>query len=58
MKVWWAYSASRDHGRAAAASRIRKRSVTAERAGCRGGERVVVAGQTALAGQRTETVIR
>jgi hypothetical protein len=58
MKVWWAYSASCDHGRAAASSRIRKRSVTAERAGCRGGERVVVAGQTALAGQRTEKVIR
>lgn len=45
MTVWWTYSASRDHGRAAAASRIGKRSVTAERAGCRGGERVVVAGQ-------------
>jgi hypothetical protein len=58
MKVWWAYSVSRDQGRAAAASRIGKRSVTAERADCRGGERVVFAGQTALAGQRTETVIR
>lgn len=58
MTVWWAYSASRDQESAAAASRIGKRSVTAERAGCRGGERVIVAGQTALAGQRTETVIR
>jgi hypothetical protein len=57
MKVWRAYSASRDQ-ESAAASRIGKRSVTAERADCRGGERVVVAGQTALAGQRTETVIR